>query len=55
MDGKDVVSAKAGMIQDDNGAQQFVVDLEFNDEGKELFGGATSRQVGKPSPSGWTM
>ena len=47
MDGKDVVSAKAGMIQDDNGAQQFVVDLEFNDEGKELFGEATSRLVGQ--------
>lgn len=47
MDGKDVVSAKAGMIQDDNGAQQFVVDLEFNDEGRELFGEATSRLVGK--------
>ena len=47
MDGKDVVSAKAGMIQDDNGAQQFVVDLEFNDEGRELFGEATSRLVGQ--------
>ena len=47
MDGKDVVSAKAGMIQDDNGAQQFVVDLEFNDEGRELFGEAPSRLVGQ--------
>lgn len=47
MDGKDVVSAKAGLIQDENGAQQFVVDLEFNEEGTELFGEATSRLVGE--------
>ena len=42
-----VAGISCGLIQDDNGAQQFVVDLEFNDEGRELFGEATSRLVGQ--------
>lgn len=47
LDGKNVVRAQAGMIQNDYGQQEFVVDLEFDQEGAERFGEATTRLVGQ--------
>lgn len=44
LDGSYVESAKAGVIND-NGKVQYVVSLEFNDEGKQLFADATSQYL----------
>lgn len=47
LDGKQVISAKAGM-DDTNGAKEYVVSLTFNDEGTKAFGDATTKGVEKP-------
>ena len=48
LDGSHVISAKAQMIQDQNtGATEYVVALEFDDEGKEAFAEATDRLTGE--------
>lgn len=48
LEGADVISAQAGVQQDkDTGATQYVVSLEFSEEGKEKFAEATGRLVGQ--------
>ncbi len=48
LEGADVVKAEPAVIQDENtGAPQYVVSLEFNDSGKEKFAEATTRLVGQ--------
>ncbi len=48
LEGADVISAQAGVQQDqDTGSTQYVVSLEFSEEGKEKFAEATGRLVGQ--------
>lgn len=47
LEGADVVKAEAGMQQDStSGGYEYVVSLEFSEEGKEKFAEATERLVG---------
>ncbi len=46
MDGSMVKSATAQVYQDESGTSQYVVSLEFTDEGKTTFGEITSEYVG---------
>ena len=45
MDGSQVKSARASVYQDDKGESQYVVSLEFTDEGAKTFGEITSQYV----------
>lgn len=45
MDGSYVKSAEAGVYQDDGGASQYVVNLEFTEEGATKFGEITTQYV----------
>ena len=47
LDGKDVKSAEAGCIKEDSGEIQYVVQLEFTEDGKEKFSEVTSKYVGQ--------
>lgn len=47
LDGKQVISAKAGM-DDSSGVKEYVVALTFNDEGTKAFADATSAGIDKP-------
>lgn len=46
MDGSMVESAEARVYQGDDGTSQYVVSLEFTDEGKDKFGEITQQYVG---------
>lgn len=46
MTGDQVASAKAGAMQDAYGNNEYVVELTLTDEGAELFGQATSENIG---------
>lgn len=47
MDGSAVKSAQASVYQDNKGTSQYVVSLEFTDEGKKLFGDITTQYINK--------
>lgn len=47
MDGSMVESAEARVYQGDDGTSQYVVSLEFTDEGKQKFGEITQEYVGQ--------
>ena len=48
LSGNDVTSARGGIIQDNYGQTQYVVDLAFTEEGKKKFADATERNLGRP-------
>lgn len=48
IDGNMITSARAGMAQDNYGQTQYVIDLVFNDEGKDRFAKATEQSLGRP-------
>ena len=47
LDGKSVISAKAGM-DDSSGVKEYVVSLTFDEAGTKAFGEATTKGVGQP-------
>ncbi len=49
VEGSDVTKAEAGVQQDPNtGAQEYVISLEFSEEGAEKFAIATEENIGEP-------
>ena len=46
--GNDITSARGGMVSDNYGQTQYVVDLAFTEEGKQKFAEATQRNLGQP-------
>ncbi len=51
--GKDVKEAQGGFITNENGTQEFLVQLQLNDSGKQAFSDATKAQKGKGTISIW--
>lgn len=46
--GSDVKNAQGGRIQENTGADEYIVSLQFNDEGAQKFSDVTGANVGKP-------
>ena len=46
--GSDVKNAEGGRIQDNTGADEYIVSLQFSDEGGQKFADVTGANVGKP-------
>lgn len=52
MNGSYIKSAQAVVNQEDN---SYAVSIEFNDEGKQLFGDITTKYLKRQSQFGWMM